>query len=110
MDYDTYRLLSSLTVHVNPKSSPQSLNLRGIPTLGGFFQETGALLALNELGSMVGRVLWLADTMVKPSTERSALVESSFELLSSIGRLNMNTIEDCFNEIRETIGSNSTNA
>ena len=54
MDQETYGLLSSKSVHANPHTSSQSHNLLSIPTMGGYFQEAGALLALNHLGGMVG--------------------------------------------------------
>lgn len=102
MDEETYRLLSKQSVHVNPQTSPQSHNILGRPMLGGYFQEAGSLLTLNQLGSMVGWVLWLSVTLVKPSTDRSVFVEASVNLLRSIGAINMNTIENLFNEIRDS--------
>lgn len=44
-----YELLSNRTAHVNATTNPQSYNFLGIPTLGGYLQDEGVLLCLNEL-------------------------------------------------------------
>ena len=44
-----YRELSKRSVHVNPKTSPQSYNVLGIPTMGAQLQDEGLLICLNEL-------------------------------------------------------------
>ncbi len=102
MDQNTYGLLSSQSVHVNPETSPQSHNPFSLPTLGGYFQEAGALLALNHLGGMVGWVLWLAVALIKPPTDRKVVVDASVALLRSIGSVNLNSVQDYFDGIRES--------
>ena len=102
MDQNTYGLLSSQSVHVNPETSPQSYNPFSLPTLGGYFQEAGALLALNHLGGMVGWILWLAVVLIKPPTDRKVLVDASVALLRSIGGFNLNSVQDYFDGIRES--------
>ena len=102
MDKETYGVLSRQSIHVNPKSSPQSHNFFGLPTLGGYFQEAGTLLALNHLGGMVGWILWLGVTLIKPPADRKVVVDASIALFRSIGGINLNSIQDCFNEIRES--------
>ncbi len=102
MDQDTYRLLSSQSVHVNPDTSPQSHNPFNLPTLGGYFQEAGALLVLNHLGGMVGWVLWLAVTLIKPPTDRKVIVDASVALLRSIGGVNLKSVRDYFERVRES--------
>ena len=54
MDKHIYSLLSERSVHVNPHTTPQGHNALGLPTLGSYFQEAGALLVLNHLAGMVG--------------------------------------------------------
>ena len=102
MDKQIYKLLSEQSVHVNPETTPQGHNPFGLPTLGGYFQEAGALLALNHLGGMVGWTLWLGVTLIKPLTDRKVVVDASVELLRSIGGVNLNSIQDYYNEIRES--------
>ena len=102
MDQDTYRLLSSQSVHVNPDTSPQSHNPFSMPTLDGYFQEAGALLVLNHLGGMVGWVLWLAVTLIKPPTDRKVIVDASVALLRSIGGVNLKSVRDYFERVRES--------
>ena len=82
--------------------SPQSHNPFNHPTLGGYFQEAGALLALNHLGGMVGWVLWLAVAIIKPPTDRKVVVGASLALLRSIGGVNLNSVQDYFDGIRES--------
>ncbi len=100
MDRETYGLLSAQSIHVNPATSPQSHNPFSLPTLGGYFQEAGALLALNHLGGMVGWMLWLAVALAKPPTDRKVIVDASVSLLRSIGGININSVQECFDEIR----------
>ena len=102
MDQSTYGLLSSQSVHANPETSPQSHNPFSLPTLGSYFQEAGALLALNHLGGMVGWVLWLAVALIKPPTDRKVVVDASVALLRSIGGVNLNSVQDYFDGIRES--------
>ena len=102
MDQDTYGLLSKQSVHVNPETSPQSHNPFSLPTLGGYFQGVGALLALNHLGGMVGWVLWLAVALIKPPTDRKVVVGASVALLRSIGAVNLNSVQDYFDRISES--------
>ena len=102
MDQDTYSLLSKQSVHVHPETSPQSHNPFGLPTLGGYFQVAGALLALNLLGGMVGWLLFLAVTLVEPPTDRKVVKDASVGLLRSIGGVNLNSVQDHFSEIRES--------
>ena len=100
MDRETYGLLSTQSIHVNPHTSPQSHNPFSLPTLGGYFQKAGALVALNHLGGMVGWMLWLAVALVKPPTDRKVIVDASVSLLRSVGGINLNSIQDHFDEIR----------
>ena len=100
MDRETYGLLSTQSVHVNPDTSPQSHNPFSLPTLGGYFQEAGTLLALNHLGGMVGWLLWLAVALAKPPTDTKVIVDASVSLLRSIGGINLNSIQERFDEIR----------
>ena len=74
MDKNAYGMLSRQFVHVNPKTSPQSHNPFSLPTLGGYFQEGGALPALNLLGGMVGWMLWLAVTLIEPPLIEKSLL------------------------------------
>ena len=102
MDRETYGLLSTQSIHVNPDTSPQSHNPFSLPTLGGYFQEAGALVALNHLGGMVGWMLWLAVVLVKPPTDKRVIIDASVSLLRSIGGINLSSIQDRFDEIRDS--------
>ena len=100
MDYDTYKLLSGQSVHVNPSTTPQSHNPFNLPTIGGYFQEAGALLSLNHLAGLVGWLLWIAVTLIKPPTDQRAIIDASVALLRSIGGVNLNSVQEYFNKLR----------
>ena len=103
MDQDIYRVLSSRSIHVNPATSPQTYNPFNIPTMGAYFQEAGGLLVLNHLARMVGWVLGLGVILIKPPTYRKVAIDSSVALLRSIGSINLNSIQDYFDTIRESL-------
>ncbi len=46
---ERYGLLSERTTHPSPQTVPQSHNILGVPHAGGFVQEEGVLVSLNEL-------------------------------------------------------------
>ena len=100
MDYDTYKLLSGQSVHANPSTTPQSHNPFNLPTLGSYFQEAGALLSLNHLAGLVGWLLWIAVTLIKPPTDQRAIIDASVTLLRSIGGFNLNSAQEYFNRVR----------
>ena len=102
MDQETYRLLSTQSVHVNPNTSPQSHNPFSLPMLGGYFQETGSLVALNHLSGMVGWMLWLSTNLVMPPTDRQVIDDASVNLLRSIGGVNLNSAQEYFGAVRES--------
>ena len=101
MDKDLYGLLSGKYTHVERGTPPQLHNPIGLSTVGGYFQKVGALVALNHLGEMVGWVLCFGAILVKPPTDQKGALSASVELLSSIGRFNLNSIEDYYDEIRK---------
>lgn len=102
MDGHIYSLLSERSVHVNPHTTPQGHNPFGLPTLGSYFQEAGALLVLNHLAGMVGFMLWLGVIFVKPTTDRKSIVDAAAELLRSIGEVNLDSIQDYYGKIRQS--------
>ena len=102
MDEQLYSLLSERSVHVNPHTTPQGHNPFGLPTLGSYFQEAGALLVLNHLAEMVGFTLWLGVILVKPTTDRKSIVEAAVELLRSIGGVNLHSVQDYYGRIQES--------
>ena len=102
MDQHTYRALSGLSIHVNPKTSPQIHNPLSLPTLGAYFQGAGALLALNQPGNMVGWLPWLSVKLVEPPIDRKVIVAFSVKLFRSIGGINLNTIQDYFNQVQKS--------
>ena len=106
MDRNTYGVLSRQTVHVNLETSPQTYNPLNRPSMGAYFQEVGALLVLNYLGGMVGWVLWLGVTLVKPSVDSKVAIDASVALLRSIGGINLNTAQEYLNTIRQSLQFN----
>ena len=94
MDKNLYDLLSKRATHTSPENVPQGLfNPYHIPTMGGFFQETGTFLALNHLAGMVGHVLYLGVEFIEPPTDRKVMIDASMTLFRSIGGLTFNPTE-----------------
>ena len=103
MDQHTYGELSSQSVHVNPETSPQTYNPFNRPTMGAYFQKAGALLVLNYLAGMVGCVLWYGATLIKSSVDRKVVIDASIALLRSIGGINLNSVQEYFDTIRQSL-------
>lgn len=100
MEQDVYGLLSGRAVHPTPAAVPQGHNVLGVPTMGAYFQEAGALVAMNELAGRIGYLLWLATILTSPRTDRLPLRNAALRLVESVGGANLSTIDDYFNSIR----------
>ena len=89
MNRDLYELLSGLSVHINPDTKPQLHNPFNQPTLGGYFQITGAIVALNHLADMTSYILGISSTLIEDRTARDVLIETMTELWESISDLDL---------------------
>ena len=102
MDQDTYSLFSSQYVHVNPSSGPQNHNRFGISTLGGYFQEGGALATLNHLAALVAFMLWFGSTLPEHTRDQEVALKASRELNRLVGGIDIKSLQQYFKKVRET--------
>jgi hypothetical protein len=57
---EAYAELSNRNVHVNPRTSPQTYDILGIPKSAGYYQEAGLIVCQNELAKSLGFVIYSA--------------------------------------------------
>ena len=93
IDVQRYSILSMESAHVGPHTSPQTFN-RVVPTLGGFFQEGGFLLALNELAGATAIVGASAVRLI-PELEdvnREEVRQAALNVLQAVGGVDVHSI------------------
>jgi hypothetical protein len=83
---DRYHALCEVGVHVTPDTRPQAHNPLAMPVLGGEFQATGFVLALNELAMAMSFVGVFAAKLLgaKPDV-RKQFAAAGRDLASNIG-------------------------
>lgn len=90
VDQDRYKILSGIATHVTPETAPQAHDDRLKPTLGGYFQEVGLMVSLNELAAATAVAAVCAADLIGVSEERRKRIASeSVALLRSIGGVNI---------------------
>lgn len=87
---ERYEALCELATHVTPNTRPQAHNPLLMPILGGHFQQTGYILALNELAIPVAFVgLIAADLLNAGESIRGRFRQARLALAESIGGVNV---------------------
>lgn len=103
MDHQNYQRLSELSVHVGPQTIPQSHNPFGLPTLGGYFQEAGVLVVLNELAEVMAWLTALAGlVLLRAENTKVLIIEAVKGLEESIGGIKLDQIGEFWSRLRET--------
>ena len=102
MDEENYSKLCEAFAHVNPHTKPQAHNILAMPVLGGFFQEAGVLVTLNELASIMVSIAGLAGVLLSPPSKKEAFVEAIKELGGSIGGIDFLHIKDYWEQVRQS--------
>ena len=102
MDEGLYNQLSGVSIHTNPDTTPQSYNLLEMPTMGGYFQDAGALVILNELGRLIVFILWQGAKLLQQPADIQAALIASRSLLESVGHANIKSIHEYWDQIRGT--------
>ena len=102
MDQDLYRQLSGVSVHTNPDTMPQNYNPLEVPTMGGYFQEAGAVVLLNELGRLIVFILWQGSNLLQQPADIKAALIAARTLLDSVGRASIMSIHEYWDQIRGT--------
>ena len=101
MSRDKYARLCEKVAHVTPETKPQNYNVHGHPVAAGYFQEAGVLVAINEISEFVAWVTLCAAKLLFGDTERRRTIrEAGIQLLVSVGRADVLTIESYFEELR----------
>ena len=102
MDQHLYGKLSGMSTHTEPDTNPQSHNAFGIPSLGAYFQETGALVVLNHLAQLVVVALVFGATLLKNEPDRSLVFDAARHLAESIGGVDLDTAQEYWAQIQKT--------
>ena len=98
---DRYGALSEIATHVNPQTKPQADNPLRRPLAGSVFQETGAVVALQELAGATGRAtLALPKLLGYDERRTNEFRDAGAHLISSIGRLSVLNIDEYFAQMR----------
>jgi hypothetical protein len=100
VDRDRYGELSGFASHPDPSNSPQAHNLLGVSTQGGYFQEAGVMLVLNELGLAVGGVAVFGGHLAVINEDlRKNFVSAGADLIRSLGGIHVLTREAMWSEL-----------
>ena len=92
---DRYGLLSERSVHVSPETSPQSYNPLGIPTLGGYLQDEGLLMCLNEVALPLCLATTFGARIIDVDDEtKKQIVSSARDLAEQIGGVTITEMAD----------------
>ena len=111
IDQRRYSSLSEIGAHVTPQTKPQNHNLFGIPTLGGYFQQAGVLIALNELAGSVGVVAACAGKLSELEEEhRTCIRDEAVKLLRSTGGVDIVQMPQIWSSLRTPPESDSPSA
>lgn len=102
MTGDLYGRLSGLSVHVNPQTAPQSHNEHQLPTLGGHFQEKGALATLGHLCDVVGLTLVVAVMFTGARVDRTKVADLAELLLSFGNKWELEALEEHQSKFQHT--------
>ncbi len=92
IDENRYAELSGRSVHVTPLTAPQKHNPMGLPITGGFPQEPGLLLVLNETALAVALASHGAARLVEVDNEvRKRILLDAARLARTIGGVTIDT-------------------
>jgi hypothetical protein len=95
IDQDRYSRLCELAVHVTPSIRPQGYNILQIPTSGGYQQDEGILLVLNELGiAMSHATVPLPKLLGYDNIRRQEFMNASADLLCNIGGIDIKGLDE----------------
>ncbi|MDQ1558849.1 MAG: hypothetical protein QOD32_1909 [Pyrinomonadaceae bacterium] len=104
-DSEKYGLLCEIGVHVSPSTAPQSFNTSEIPTLGGYYQERGQVICINELAWAVATVgAPAAGVAVLARDKAEEVVNAVISLADTIGEVRLDN-QDAVLKFSETTES-----
>ncbi len=95
IDNDRYSKLCEIAVHVTPSIRPNGHNVLGIPTSGGYEQDEGILLVLNELAIATAHAtLPVGKLLGYDEPRRDEFRNACAELLSNVGGIDIHGLEE----------------
>ena len=101
MSQSKYARLCEKVAHVTPETKPQNYNVHGRPVAGGYFQEAGVLVTINEVSEFIA---WIALCAAKlrfgDTGKRQIIREAGIRLITSVGRADVLTIDGYFDGLR----------
>jgi hypothetical protein len=101
-DTDRYTEFCEIATHVTPATRPQAHNPLQIPTLGGYFQPAGFLMALNEVSYMVAMAAFGASRIIKPEEEIATQIQlAAAELIRNTGSIDVLSIREGLQRLRQ---------
>lgn len=104
-DSEKYGLLCEIGVHVSPSTAPQSFNTSEIPTLGGYYQERGQVICINELAWVVATVgAPAAGVAIIARDKAEEVVDAVISLADTIGEVRLDN-QDAILKFSETTES-----
>jgi hypothetical protein len=98
---EVYAELSTRGVHVNPRTSPQTYDMIEIPKGGGYYQEAGLFICLNELAQALTFVMYASaqlSHLEKPLKKR--MLEAGRDLIANTGRLGVDNIQEMWSDLK----------
>lgn len=103
MDEERYSQLCEIATHVTPETRPQAHNLVNQPVLGGYFQEAGVLVSLNELASAVALATFAASKLMTLEEERRKYIgQAALKLLRSVGAVDVIQMPQWWEKLRNS--------
>lgn len=101
IDEARYSQLCEIATHVTPQTKPQAHNPPlGMPLIGGYFQEGGGLVALNELAAATSlATIALPKLLNLQEDKQKRICEVCLVLLKSVGGVNVLTVKDMWQKV-----------
>ena len=92
---ERYGLLSGRATHVGPHTVPQSHNILGIPFAGGYVQEEGILVCLNELALPLSVAACFGAILLElDKTKRLTILQGARTLAEHLGGATITEIDE----------------
>lgn len=109
MEANRYSELCEIATHVTPETKPQAHNLAGRPVLGGYFQEGGVLVSLNELAAAVSIATFASSKLMSLEDEiRKRIGSESLKLLRSVGAVDVIQMPQWWEKLRNNSDASSS--
>lgn len=100
MDEKKYWLLCELCTHPVPEIKLQNFYPHGLNTVGGFYQEAGCVIVLNEIAALESVIVALTALLCNvPRGVRSLVKDQCLDCVESAGGVNLDVYPDLWNKL-----------